>query len=336
MLALRILRWGGLALGPLVVFGLFMLVGGADPVETYAAMFQNTLVDLRGAAELTVRGAPLVLAALATALPARARLVNVGGEGQILLGALTTAALGVALPDWLPVPISVIALTMAGAAGGTAWAGIPAVLRARLQLNEAISTLLLNYVAFFVVGYFVHGPLKDPASFNWPFSPPLSERARYPTVAGTRAHLGLVMAPVAALALWYLAAKTYWGFRVRIVGGNPDAARRAGIDVNRVHLTTMLAGGLLAGVAGALEVAGVEGRLRPTTGLGIGYTGFLAAWLAGHHPVLILGSSLLLAAIIISGDTLQIFGGLPSSSVNILMGLVLVGVLGRLFRGAPA
>jgi simple sugar transport system permease protein len=325
-----------MAFGPLIVFGLFLLVGGADPVQTYVAMFQNTLVDPRGAAELTVRWAPLVLAALATALPARARLINVGGEGQILVGALTTAALGVVLPDWLPIPIILLALTTAGGVGGAVWAGIPAVLRVRLRLNEAISTLLLNYVAFFVVGYFVHGPLKDPASFNWPFSPPLSERARFPTVLGSRAHVGLVIAPVAALVLWYLAAKTYWGFRMRVVGGNPDAARRAGIDVNRVHLTAMFVGGLLAGVAGALEVAGVEGRLRPTTGLGIGYTGFLAAWLAGQHPVWILGSSLLLAAILISGDTLQIFGGLPSSSVNILMGLVLVGVLARLFRDAPA
>src|SRR5439155_24329045 len=132
---------------------------------------------------------------------------------------------------------------------------------------------------------------KDPASFNWPFSPPIADAMRFPTLFDSRVHLGILLAPIAAVIFALVLSRTYWGLRLRVTGGNPQAARRGGINVARKHLMVMLIAGALAGLAGVLQVVGVEGRLRPTTGLGFGYSGFLAAWMAGQHPLWLLASS---------------------------------------------
>jgi simple sugar transport system permease protein len=319
----------GVVVGPFVIFALFLLAVGADPLKTYAAMFQSALGDFYGISEVLLRAAPFILTGLATALPAQVRLINVGAEGQLVIGALTTAAAAVLLGDrfgpWVTLPL----IFVAGALGGMLWAGIVALLRMRFNVNETIASLLLNYVAVLVVAYFVHGLLKDPASFNWPYSPPLADAARLATIGGTRLHWGVVVAPIAAILIWYIVSKTFWGLNIRVIGGNPEAARRAGLRVARTQLLIFVLAGALAGIAGMLEVSGIEGRLRPTTGIGYGYIGFLAAWMVGHHPLGIIASSILLAILAVSGDALQISSGLPSSSVRILMALVLVGVLAQ-------
>lgn len=328
----RFLGWISLVLGPLAVFAIFLLIVKTNPLEAYAAMLRSTVGDLYGLGEVAVRAAPLILTALAATVPARARLINVGGEGQLAIGALMTAAVAMVLGDRWPQAPTLILLALAGMAGGAAWAGLAGILRVKLKLNETIGTLLLNYIAFLFVGYMVHGLLKDPASFNWPFSPPLAEVARFPTLPLSRVHLGILIAPIVAGLVWYFTTHTYWGLRLRVVGGNPEAARRAGLNVERIQFMTMLVGGMLAGLAGMIVVTGVEGRLRPATGVGLGYVGFLAAWMVSQHPLWLIGSSILLAIITVSGDTLQITSGLPASSVNILMALVLLGVLARFYR----
>jgi simple sugar transport system permease protein len=327
------LRWLLLLGGPLIIFALFLLAVGADPIATYRAMYFSALGDAYGIGEVLLRAAPFALAALATALPARTRLINVGAEGQIAIGALTTAFAAVALGDRFPAVVTIPLLVVAGALGGALWAGIAGGLRVKMQLNETISTLLLNYVAVLVVAFFVHGILKDPESFNWPFSPPLADQARLATIGGTRLHWGVILAPLAAILVWYLVSHTFWGLHLRVVGGNPEAARRAGFNVERMQLIIFLLAGALAGIAGMLEVAGVEGRLRPTTAVGFGYIGFLAAWMVRHHPLWLLGSSLLLSVIAVSGDALQMTARLPASSVKILMALVLVGILANVKFG---
>jgi len=328
----RLLGWTSLALGPLAVFAIFLLMVKTNPLETYWDMLRSTIGNTYGLGEVAVRAAPLILTALAAMVPARARLINVGGEGQLAVGALTTAAMAMVLGDRWPQAPTLILLALAGMAGGAAWAGLAGVLRVKLKLNETICTLLLNYIAFLFVGYIVHGLLKDPESFNWPFSPPLADVARFPTLPHSRVHLGILIAPLVAGLVWYFTARTYWGLRLRVVGGNPEAARRAGLNVERIQLITMLVGGMLAGLAGMIVVAGVEGRLRPATGVGFGYVGFLAAWMVNQHPLWLIGSSILLAIITVSGDSLQITAGLPASSVNILMALVLLGVLARFYQ----
>lgn len=324
------LRWLIVALGPLVIFALFLLTVGADPLNTYRSMAQSALGDFYGFSEVLIRATPFMLAGLATAVPARVGFVNVGAEGQLAIGALFTASATLVLSSDLPGFIYIPLLIVGSMVGGALWAGLAGWLRVRMGLNETIATLLLNYVATLTVAYCVHTFLKDPESFNWPFSPPLPDQARFLTIGGTRLHWGVILGPVAVLLIWYLFQRTIWGLHMRVVGGNPQAARRAGLNVEHIQLLAFLLAGALAGLAGMIEVAGVEGRLRPTTGVGFGYVGFLAAWMVSHNPLWLIGSSLLLAIIAVSGDALQITAGLPASSVNILMALVLIGVLARL------
>lgn len=325
--AAGMVRWLGLLILLPVIFAVFLVIQGISPFMTYQAMLKNVAGSMYNVGEVIIRAVPFLLTGLAAAIPARAGLINVGGEGQLTIGALTTTFAAVLIGDKFPGYVTIPLLVGSGMLGGAAWAGVTGLLKVRFRLNETISSLLLNYVAFFLMSYFIHGMLKDPASFNWPFSPPLAESAMLPVLEGTRVHLGSVFAVLAAVAVWYFVNKTSWGFRLEVIGGNTEAARRAGINVGKSLFAAMLIAGALGGLAGMFEVTGVEGRLRPATGVGFGYMGFLAAWTARHHPVWLIFSSLLLAVIVVSGDSLQIFAGLPASSINILTALVLLGVL---------
>lgn len=323
------LRASIFVLAPLLIFGIFLMLAGVNPIETYGSMVSSVMLTPYGWQEVLVRAAPYLLAALATIVPARAGLMNVGGEGQLMIGALTTTIVALVIGPMFPAFINLPLLILAGMLGGLLWALIPGVLRVYFNLNETICTLLLNYVAFLVISVFVHGPLKDPASFNWPFSPPLVDAAKWQQVWG-RAHFGLLIAPLMAVLVWFVFTKTVVGLRLRVVGGNVEAAKRAGFHVNRTQMLAMLVGGAFAGLAGMVQVTGVEGRLLPTTGVGFGYIGFLAAWIVGQNPLLAILSSIILALIAVSGDTLQLSAGLPASSVNILTSTVVLGVLGLL------
>lgn len=278
--------------------------------------------------ETLIRATPFVLTGLAVAVPARAGLVNIGGEGQFVLGMVFTTggalALGDEYPAWLLLPL----LAALGALGGLLWAGVAAVLRVAANLNEALSTLLLNFVAPLILLHLVFGAWKDPATYsNLPQTAEFTESARLPVAGLSRLHLGIVVAVVVAVLVWVVLDFTRWGFRARVVGGNPEAARRGGIPVARMIFVALVAGGALAGLGGMIEVTGIEGRLRPGIGVGFGYIGFLASWLVGHRPLAILGSALLLGAISVAGDSLQIDAGLPSTSVYVLMALVVLAAL---------
>lgn len=292
----------------LVLAGLFLLLPVLD-IST-----EQTLI----------RATPLILTGLAAALPARAGLINVGGEGQLMLGAVFATGLGLVMADDLSPAIALPLLALAGAAGGAVWAGIAATLRIAAKANEVIVTLLLNYVAISVVNYVVHGPWRDPESFSFPYTRSFGAAGNVPLLPGSRVHAGILVALAAAVAIELLLGRTRFGFRARVVGGNPEAARRSGLPVGRILLVSLLAGGALAGLAGAIEVVAVEGRLRPGIGVGFGYIGFLGSWLVGHRPLAVAGAGLLLAAISVSGDSLQIEAGLPSTSVYIVMALVVM------------
>jgi simple sugar transport system permease protein len=239
------------------------------------------------------------------------------------------AGAALALDDKLPATVLLPLLGVVGAFGGLAWAGIAAVLKVWLSLNEALSTLLLNFVAPLMLGYLVFGPWKDPANYsNLPQTAEFGDSARLPVYGLTQLHLGIPLALVAAVVVWVMLDFTRWGFRARVLGGNPEAARRSGIAVRRTLFIALVAGGALAGLGGMIELTGIEGRLRPGIGVGFGYIGFLASWLVGHRPLEILPAAVLLASISIAGDSLQIDHNLPSTSVYILMALVVLAVLG--------
>lgn len=311
-----------------VTFAVLLLILGRNPLTAYAAIFGGALGSGYGISEVLVKVIPFVLCALATTIPARVGLVNVGADGQLFMGAwlASYAALNLSnLSGWLIIPIMIVA----GFIGGALWAGICAVLRVKLSVNETISTLLMNYVGSLVVDFFVHGPWKEKSAFNWPYTAEFSSAARLPSFFGTRVHLGLVIALVAVGATYFVLKRTRWGFDVRVIGGNPEAARRSGIPTGRYLLLAMAIGGGLAGLAGMSEVSAIQGRLRPGISNGYGYVGFLASWLANHSPLWTLATSALLAVIVVGGDVVQVSINLPSAAVDILTGLILLFVLGR-------
>ncbi|WP_424766940.1 ABC transporter permease [Paenibacillus sp. sgz302251] len=316
------------AAAPFILFGLFLLLYDVNPIVLYGSMLSSTFGDLYGFGEVLIKATPIILTGLAAALPARAGMINVGGEGQLAIGALFATWFAVfylnSMPAWIGIPL----MLLAGALGGAVWASITAVLKVKGNLNETISSLLLNYVAAFTVGFFVHGLLKDPDSFNWPFSPEISSALRLPIINGTRLHFGIAIAIALVLVVWFVLKRTRLGFRIRVLGSNHLAAERAGFKVKWMQFGVLLAAGALAGTAGMIEIAGIEGRLRPATGVNYGYLGFLAAWMAWNSPLRLTITAFILGMITVAGNSLEISSGLPSSSVHILMGLVLFFLLG--------
>jgi general nucleoside transport system permease protein len=316
----------------LIAFSLVLLLFGKNPLQAYSDIFRNTLGSRYAFSEVLVKLIPLLLCALAVLLPARLGLVNVGGEGQIYLGAWLATWGALSLGDNLPRPLALAAVLLLGFVGGGLWAAIPAFLRARGWLNEVISTLLLNYVAIQFVNYFIFGAWRDPESANFPQTVQFADAYRLPQFGGTRVHLGLILGLLAALLIFLVLRYTQWGYAMRAIGGNPEASLRHGFPITRYLILSMVIAGGLAGLAGVGEVMAIQGRLRPAFSPGYGYVGFLISWLAGHSPLGAIGMAFLLAIIALGGDTLQITQGVPFSTVNILMALILFVVLGDFVR----
>ncbi len=321
----------GLTALAFVAVGGFLLLFQRNPITAYAEIFRGAFGSGYGLSEVVVRAIPLMLCAAATAIPARMGLVNVGPEGQLHAGAIV-ATWGALTLGAAPRGVLLPGLVVLGLLGGAAAGCVPALLRWTAGVNETISTLLLNYVIVLVVEYLVRGPWKDPMSYNWPYTPEFPEAARLPSYWGTRIHAGLWFA-LAAIALFAFALRrTRWGYEIRVIGDNPEAARRAGIAIGWYTLLTMCAGGALAGLAGMAEVCAVQSRLRPGISTGFGYTGFLVSWLALHRPAGIVLMALLLGVLSVGGDMVQISLGLPYATVNILTSLIFFIVLGSRFR----
>ena len=316
----------GVALA-LAVFAVLLLASGHDPAKSLARGWDGVLGSSLGLSEVGVTMIPLLLTALATAIPTRVGLVNVGGEGQLYVGALTATGVALFFPAgqiWLVLPV----MALAGCAGGGAWAAIAALLRHWRGVNEVISTLLANYIAILLVDLFVFGPWKNPEGLGYPYTTPFDVAAIFPAIAGYRFHWGFLAPAVALVVTYVILTRTVWGFKMRAVGGNPAAARRRGIAVDRYVIAVMIAGGAMAGLAGMVEVSGIHHDLRPSISDNLGYLGLLASWLAGHNPVTIVAACFLIAVFLVAGDVLQLSVGLPSAGGLVLIGLALFFVLG--------
>ena len=274
-----------------------------------------------------VRATPLVLAGLAVALAFRAGILNVGAEGQLLAGAGAAAAAGGLLAPALG-GATVLAGLAAGAAAGAAWAGIAAWLRRRFGVLEVISTIMLNFVALYGVGYLVRGPLQEPTRV-YPQSPTLPPGARLPLLLpDSRLHVGFALAVAAAAVLWWVLSATAAGFRVRAAGLNPAAAASAGlIDVARVTGRAFLVSGALAGLAGAVEVTGVTFALYENLSPGYGYTAIAVALLANLHPLGVIGTGILFGALEAGASAMQRDAGVPATTVSVVEALLILLVL---------
>ncbi len=320
-------RSSGVIALALAVFGALLLLSGKNPLRAYVDIAAGTLASPYGLSETVVKMIPLILTAVAVAVPGRIWLINVGGEGQLFIGALC-ATWGALSLGGLPAGLLLPAMAALGFLGGGLWAGAAGWLRARGWVSETISTLLLNYVAILLVNFVVFGPWKDPEGVNYPQTAEFPPAAILPALGTTRVHLGLAFALAALVVFGFVVARTRWGLELRAIGGNAEAARRAGLPVGRYVVLLMFLGGGLAGLAGMAEVSAIQGRLRPSLSPGYGYTGFLVSWMAGGHPAGILAASFLLAVITAGGDILQMSQGVPGSVVNILMAVILFVVLG--------
>ncbi|MAS33826.1 MAG: ABC transporter permease [Anaerolineaceae bacterium] len=310
----------------LVLFGILLALLGKDPIRAYTAIYDGALRDSYGWSEVVVKMIPFILTALAVAIPARLGLINVGGEGQIYIGAVFASFVALkfgALPPVILIPL----LVAAGALGGALWGGVVGLTRAVVGLNETISSLLLNYLAILMVDMLVHGPWKDPGGPNWAYTAEFPVNAHLATFGGSRISLGIVFALVSVAVYFWLFRYTRWGYKMRVVGGNAEAASRSGIRVNWYVIGALMLGAAFAGIAGMVEVTAIQWRLRAGISNGYGYIGFLVAWLAIQKPGRIIVMAAIVSIVSVGGDMLQIGAGLPSSTVNILMAFILFLVL---------
>jgi simple sugar transport system permease protein len=278
--------------------------------------FQNTLL----------RAAPLMLTALATALPLRLGLVGLGGEGAMVMGGLAAAAASMAAHNHTPTGIKV-AMLVAGALMGGLWIAFAGALRAYRGVNETISTLLLNYIAIALLNHIVEGPLRDPASLNKPSTPPIGDENMLGNLPGLDVHWGLAFGLVACGVTWFLMNRTTFGFAARMVGGNVRAALLNGLPVGRLIVITTFIGGLCAGLAGSIEVAAIHGTANASLVTGYGYTGVLVAFIARGNPLAVIPVALILGGIGASGGLLQRLFDLPDATVNVLQGILFISIL---------
>jgi ABC-type uncharacterized transport system permease subunit len=313
----------------LAVGAILLIAAGANPIETYKAMVEGAFGSSYARTETLVRAIPLMLTGLAVAIAFRMRFWNIGAEGQLVMGAIATAWIPLFALNDSGLPTGVLLATMGVAAfvGGALWGLIPAMLKAYLQVNEIITTLMLNYVAILLLDYLYTGPWKDREGFGFPGTASFREIAALPRLTG-RVHVGLIVAVVAALLMWLVLTRTKWGYEIRVIGENPNAAKYAGMSLTRNILLVMIVSGGLAGLAGYGQVAGIAHRLQKGIAVGDGFTAITIAWLAKLHPIGVLFVATLMAALFVGGDQITITMGLPAALAGVLQGLILFFVLG--------
>jgi general nucleoside transport system permease protein len=310
----------------LILFGLFIAITGRDPVAVYYQMYRGSFGTWFSFQNTLLRAAPLMLTALATALPLRLGLVVLGGEGSMVIGGLAAAAAAMAAHNSGPNGLK-LAMLLAGALVGGLWMATAGALRAYRGVNETIGTLLMNYIAIALLNHIVEGPLRDPASLNKPSTPPIGDDNMLGNIPGLDVHWGLVWGLVACLVCWVLMNRTTFGFAARMVGGNVRAALLNGLPVGRLIVITTLIGGACAGLAGSIEVAAIHGTANASLVTGYGYTGVLVAFIARGNPLAVIPVSILLGGIGASGGLLQRVFDLPDATVNVLQGILFICIL---------
>ncbi len=330
----RILRYSILIGYPTLaaIFALLLSSGliwavGAKPSVAFHALISGAFGSANNLAETLLKATPLLFAALGMCAAFQCRIWNIGAEGQLYIGALAATIAGIYLPcssSLIVIPVLMVVSFLAG--GG--WAVIPGWLKSRFGVSEIITTIMMNYIAIFLISYAVHHPLRDPQGYL-PQSSPISAAASLPgLVAKTRLHLGIVLAIIGAFLLYLIFRKTTLGYQIRIVGRNPRAAHYGGMNVGRIILLSMLMSGGFAGLAGMGEVAGVHHRLLENISPGYGYTAIVIALLSYLHPLAVILVSILFAGLIVGADSMQRVAGLPAALTFVVQGLIVLCVLG--------
>lgn len=302
--------------------GLFLLYG-KSPFAGFHAIFIEPLLTNYGIGEVLLKLGPLLLIAQGLAIGYRARVWNIGAEGQLIIGAILASVVAIQF-DGSTSSLLLPTMVLAGALGGMGWAGIAAWLRTRYNANEILVTFMLSSIALQVLYYLVTGPLRDPHGFNFPQSITFSAAATFPLlIENTRVNASLLIALVVSVVAWVFMQRSLMGYKLVVGGLAPQAARYAGFGEKRAIWLALLIGGAAAGAAGVGEVAGPLGMLQRTISPGYGFTAIIVAFLGGLHPIGIVFSSALMALIYVGGDFARLSVGLPSAVTDIFQGLLL-------------
>lgn len=316
---------GALLVG-FLAFSLFLVALGKSPIDFFALVYKAGFGSAFSWQNTLSRTAPLLLAALCVALPARLGLVVIGGEGAIVLGGVACGALAASLGEW-PALIALPLMALSGAVIAALWIGAIGALRHYRGVNETIASLLMAYIAIALMNHLVEGPFRDPASLNKPSTAPIAAHLRVGDMLGWDVHWGLLVGLIGCVVSWILIERTAWGFAARIAGGNARAAEVQGLPVGRLIIGFTALGGAFAGLAGVFEVAAVHGSANASLATGYGYTGILIAFLARHNPLAIIPVAMLLAGFEAASGLVQRRMDLPDATVLVLQGFVFIFIL---------
>lgn len=304
---------------------------GVEPLAVYRVILTEPLKDMYGITEILVRSVPLILIALGISVAFRSGILNIGAEGQMQIGIISAAAVALALPE-LPKPLLLPLVLTVGALGGALWGGIAGALKARLGVNEILSTVMLNYIAAQIYGFLLRGPMIDPSELTVGSGTPQTMRLARTAwlerlIPGTRLHSGLIIALAMAVVVFVVLWRTTAGFRLRASGAEPKAARYAGIRVERSLIAAMLISGGFAGLAGAVELAGVHRRAIEAISSGYGFSGIVVALFGGLHPAFIVPSALFFGLLLIGADMTQRAMSVPANMVYVLQGAIILSIV---------
>jgi general nucleoside transport system permease protein len=304
---------------------LFFLLLGREPFGLLWQVVKGAFGDGYSFSETLVKTAPILLCALATALPARLGLLSVGAMGQFYGGAIVGTWVVLNATSW-PSFALLPAMLIGGFIGGGLVGGIAGFLRARYKVNETLVTLLLNYVLALLVDFFVYGPWRDTSNLGWPATPAFPDAARLPAFFDTRCHMGLVIGIALAVLLHVALTGTRWGLMLRVMRGHEKVALWSGLNAANTAWLLIILGGGLAGLAGISETSAIQGRLQSGIAANYGLTGFLVAWMSQQHFLKVMPYSLAMGALLAASDALQLYAELPAASAVVLQVLLFFAV----------
>ncbi len=311
----------------LAVSSVLILFSGADPLAVWAKMFQGAFGSGFGLTETLVKTIPLLLCGLGVSIAYKIAVWNIGAEGQLLVGAIAATGITIYFPQ-LPIEVALPLMFMAGLVAGGLWGLLTALPKVFFQVNELITSLMLNYVAFLGLQFLVFGPWRDPKGLNFPGSPIFPSAETIPSLWDhSRLHWGLILALLLVGVYAVAVNMTRWGYEIRLIGANPEAALHAGIRIRRHILGVLFLSGALAGLAGMMEVSGVTHRLMDSVSPGYGYTAIIVAWIARLNPLGLIISAFLFAGLIVGGFNVQTLG-IPPSIASMIQGAILFFVIG--------
>lgn len=305
------------------VSALLLISAGAELSVAFGALWDGAFGGWRATWKTLVKGTPLILTGVAVAVAFRARIWNIGAEGQLLAGAMMSYWV-YTMTGALPLVIMIPLLFFSGFVGGGLYGGLAGYLKAKFEVNEVLTTVMLNYVAAYLLSFLLTGPWRDPSSF-FQQSPRIDKAARLPNLLdGTKLHLGFLVALLVVLVVYILITRTSLGYEIRAMGINAKAARFKGINVERTAVIVMLISGGIAGLAGVTEVFGVQGKLKPDITIGFGFTGIIIAVLALLNPIAIIFIAILFGGFVNGGIKLQVATGVPSTLTDAIQAIILL------------